>query len=343
MDKRIYKPLIVLVLIVLIAGCTSSSENGDGGAPVVSSKTYGIRVADFSSLNEVYSNEPVDLGLTIQNVGDAIAENIRFELYQKSGFTGEDPGSLEKLLPPDPEMSIAGEKELVFWTLTAPSVESDRTKYLKGRITYDYVGRAGTNVHLVPAGVYQELGADSFSISSSSTDGPVTIDVVEIDPYRMPEAKEEQTVHLSIRIKNTGTGVVESFEADNDETYEIHDFNLKVVGPEEAGEFECNNVEEGNIKLFGTEQARSIKCTGNLPFDGSTVEYIFEINASYTYRIDTPTVGIKVLEEGWEGDEREEASSAGEEGGAVCGDGICDVGENVENCPSDCTGEIPLY
>ena len=282
--------LLLLFLIVLIfsSGCISGTKTKPPSSTPAKTYTYGLVVNDFSSQNEVDEGETADISLTLQNVGSSKAENINAKIYQTSGFTGNLENNVGTLLPPDIELGLPGEMTTIFWTLTAPSVSEDQIKSLIGRITYDYSSSASTNIFLVSPSTYEELGPESFQVQSTSSSGPVSIEIIPTKPFKVPSGTTNKTVHINLVIKNTGTGRIV-----NDE---VRDFNIKVTGAHAISSVSCDNVNGDNsVKLFGSEQARSVKCTlNNLPFDGGSSSYIVSVSANYTYYIDTPPLSIKV-------------------------------------------------
>ena len=304
--------LLFLLLILTLSGCIGSTKTKPPSTSgPTKSYSYGLAVTDFSSQKEVDSGDTADISLTLQNVGNSKATNIVSEIYQTSGFTGALTNNVGTLLPPDAELGLPGETTTVFWTLTAPSVQNDQIKSLVGRITYDYASSATTNIYLVGAKTYNELGPGSFHTYSTNSVGPVSIKITPTPPFKVSSDTTSKTVHIDLLIENTGTGHVI-----NDE---VRNFAIKVTGAHNipASSINCENVgTDKTVKLFGAEQARSVKCTlSDLPFDGGSSSYIVSVTANYTYYIDTPPLNIKVMKS------TSETSSGGSSGGGSGGGG----------------------
>ena len=187
--------------------------------------------------------------------------------------------------------------------MLAPTVPTTQSKSLKARITYDYKSTASTNIYLVSKQEYDEFGADAFKTYSTSSVGPLSMEVLPLPPYRLAPGRTEQTIHLGLVFRNTGIGTVDG---------NVHDFTvlmkkgIEVIDLNELDDLptdgiaavcdgvtvDANGVAE--IKLFGADQERSVRCTFDLDYPGEAVSYIAEISAEYTYYIDTPALNIQV-------------------------------------------------
>jgi len=292
MKKAAFPVIALLILVVAMSGCL---ENGQVGTTPITggtgtAGTKGIEIIEFSSLSYVEEGNLIDVNLRMENAGGGTASNVSVDMFQHADFKVHDGTfnqSLEgTLLPPDLERGLLGEDWPLFWVLRAPMVTSNTNKNVKARITYTYESSSSTNAYLVSKAEYDEKGAESFSTYTTSTEGPMTIKIVPLPPFKIADPSlTSKEVEFDIIFENTGNGVVE-----NDKVY---DFVVELDGEPVA----CKGMTATEISLWGKNQERGIECELDLSFPGASVSHIVEVSAKYDYHFDTQPLTIEVQDE----------------------------------------------
>jgi hypothetical protein len=304
-----------LVFLATLSGCLSF---GSTSTPAPTSlglgQTKGAEITEFSSITYIDEDEPLDVSIYVQNFGDAIASNVIAELYQKSGFVDLDKTIIEggDLLPPDKEFDMPGDVYSKSWQLEAPSVEADQDRSFLCKVTYDYQSTASTNIQLVGKSEWDSRGgAGAFTTYSTSSEGPVTLKIIEVPAIRIGVVNDFETkkVPVDILFKNTGAGLiankqVSGFElsvkkGDQSMVFSQDDNTNDFGGDYETSGIDCESyVTNGVVKLFGVEQERSMRCYLTLPFDTKAdySGYIIEASIDYTYSIHSDPLTVNVRE-----------------------------------------------
>jgi len=304
---------LVLVFLIFSSGCLGGSDTethkaqGEG-------RTKGIEIIEFSAPAKVESGETVEINLYLQNIGANLGEIVTSDetvaaisLYQSSGFSGNkefQASGSPTLNPPEKEYNIAGDIFTGYWTLTAPEVVKDQTRSLFCKVHYSYKSKASTNVVLVSKSMWDsEGGASSFKTYSTSTEGPVTLEIIPVPAIKISDPDTvRKKVPIDIILKNTGSGVI----SDN----YVYDFEMSIKSGDVTytynndrsalGHITCASVEDthddNRVRIFGVEQERSFRCDLKLDFDQAkgSVGYIIEAGLKYNYAVDSAPLNILI-------------------------------------------------
>ncbi len=202
---------ILLILILLVSGCTSAGGGTGPGVVILGFEP------DFSS---VESGDDVKLYLRVQNQGGMEAENVEAEL------TGIDPtewgvfvktkylGSAGNLIPPRPEYGTEGETDTSTWDLQAPRLAGtlSQTYSPAVRVYYTYQTVATKPITLVDEDELRRLiqmGQSLPTKETTYTAGPLLVNIVT-GKYIKSTDQWGRTFPITIHIENTGPGTVGS-------------------------------------------------------------------------------------------------------------------------------------
>lgn len=281
-------PALALFLVLLFAGCIGSPTSETDVTSISGRQvTPGVVVTDFSSYPQADAGDTTDINFIVQNLGESVARGVWVEIYQRGSFqnTSTWDQSIGELSPPDLETGLEGEVYAAFWTVIAPNVQETHLKSLKGRVHYTYTTTATTNVYLVGKEEWLEQGSEAFSTYSTSSIGPVTMQIIPLPAIRINQPVEEKNVSLNLVFKNTGDG-----EVDGD----LKGFEIKVDGLDVTPGTTCASYGTSGIKLFGSEGERSLRCDVPLSYPGGAISHIIEAKVDYDYYSDTPALTIEV-------------------------------------------------
>ncbi len=279
--KRI-APVLALILLIFLAGCTSNEQNLPAGT--------GVEISFFSAPTQVDIGDTFSVDFVIQNNGDNTAKNIKAQLVQKSNFELANDAIKEKdfLLPPVIEKGLEGEKFVTSWILKAPDVPANQLKSVIARATYDYSSSATSNIYVVPKEQYDEMGPESFQTYSTSTQGPVLIEIQPLPAFKIKSSQKQVNAVVVLSIADVGNGAVIG---------NIRNFKLTLTsgGGTYPVTSACKDLPaSGEIELLGQDRAVSIKCEFPIKAGTSSVSYVVDASADYTYYIDSSPVAITV-------------------------------------------------
>lgn len=228
-------PLCIILFVIFVSGCTTTTNTVELGDGVVM-LDYDIEFSD------VYAEECVDIGILVKNKGSVEAKRVFVELLgieqdwygegepwgrgckSQNGGTwtpGHEKTANEpecrwqpeedefNLLPPDPVMGTDGETHTCTWTYKAPEIpeQADITYKATLRIFYQYQTDVVKAVTLMTQEEMKNLMEQGKTLpvdTQSSTRSPVKVDVKTSTPLRMYADKVEFPV--IIEIENIGGG-----------------------------------------------------------------------------------------------------------------------------------------
>jgi len=255
-------PLILVVAVVVLSGCTDIINTGGSGA-------LAIRSFTISDTN-VEPRSTSYLELTLENVGGRTARGVTINLMGLTDEWGIYPSRNIAMGDMAPKIrDQAGQKEVVTWTLTAPEKDVQQSYPITAAISYNYDSSYNANFKVVSYDWYR-LKNDKGGISSEGyTDGPITIRVTTQSSYisggRYP---------VIINIQNTGGGRVYMGSISNQQ-----DLDRMAVTVRGAG---CRNTA---VRLADGKSA-SIYCYIDAPGVSGYKIYPVEVSATYSYFVD---------------------------------------------------------
>jgi len=171
------KILLLIVLLVLAAGCT-------GNRQVQVDDSNGLRISTFitsPSVVESISGDTVLFDMEVENVGGTTAKNVQIDLYGVQGqwrdangnlLTSTQTKTLGTMKPPIASRNIPGDFKMAQWEFKTPAIPQGITPDLKieGRVSYDY----NTSGHLIVPVVSEDEFRRS-QIESQPIEEPVII------------------------------------------------------------------------------------------------------------------------------------------------------------------------
>jgi len=214
--KRILMPVTAsfLLLIVLISGCTFPGGGQTGGG-------QGVIIENFEpDFSKVYAGETFKLQMRIRNTGSVDAYNVYPKLYNVKSSDDryevscdETCGNGVNLLAPDPERGTTGESKTCIWNCKAPQnipKGLSVTFSPNVRLYYLYETHTIKSINFVSQDELRSVYTQGKPLPSetiSTTNGPVTLDVVVNGPIRYWEGESKIRFPINVNIVNNGGGV----------------------------------------------------------------------------------------------------------------------------------------
>lgn len=276
MNQKIF--VLSLLLVVLVAGCTSS-----GGTQSTGKEILKITDVDSFPKNTVHPGETLILRATVKNVADVPAtfnvgedgKDVLFD-YCSSLYNLEGYGILTGQNEDEPKITLSPHQEAMFqWTFTAPTEEQigadmglshectfkTQIKYESRAKTTSYVYFADQNEVLQRAYTSKELSLKGDSIA---TKGPVVANLIPSMNQPIPVKDETSEWTFYIQLQNTGDGIVNVT-------------SLTIEGA--VCDFED---QKDKFKIYGQKSSR-IACTTKTPIVDILTPKKYTIDVIYEY------------------------------------------------------------
>jgi len=289
--------LLSLILIVSLSGCTYFGlEEITGQRPTIDEDglATGVIIKSFGpDIPEIYSEDSVTFTVTVENVGEEDALNVKAKLFglgsDWSWTTGKQTIGDGTLLKSVSEEGLPGGIADYQWDVESPlNLKVDNTYTAGVRVYYSYKTTAyGTlkvyNYNYLRANpersdeVMKSSGIASFDV----TKAPVTVSLRgAARPYIYRTSG--QTGSITIMIEKIGRGHQYSTSED-DRTVTID--KIKV------GDTTCKSSATAKLPTGGE---KSVSCTFTLPEVDEFTTIPVEVELSYNYFVDG-SAKIKVL------------------------------------------------
>lgn len=278
--------LLLVISVVFIAGCIGQPEEERKGVAT------GVRIKSFGTegITEIYSEESVTFSLTVENIGEEDATDVKAKLFGlgsdwewEKGY--KDMGDLYAM----PEST-----GFMQWSPKSPSLKVDNTYTASVRVAYGYKTTARGYIKVynmaylnsLPLEERQKImkspGIEGFTV----TDAPVTASLVGLaGPLFYREGEKE--VRINIQIQNIGQGAA-YLDSEEDRKVTIESITIN--------EEQCENEIPESVTLPRGSGARSLTCEYTFEDITDFVKIPIEIDLSYNYFIDGSS-SIKVLKE----------------------------------------------
>lgn len=258
---------LAFLLAALITGCTAAP--GIDGGSEQEQQAQGLALT-FEQLGTFTTEtSPAELQLTVENVGQETAENVKATIYGASWISGSHTFN-SPLDGVDQAAGQPGDTAITQWQLSPPDVDAGRQETFDAtaQVSYDYTTSATIPVRLSPEGFVNQQSVASAATTAApvqlSTDVETPIPTAGVTDHKIPVTVENSgggsiasPVSLSGTVIGTGSGVSLS----------------------------------GCDSPVSVEEKASTTCTLTTPSDGVDfdTEAQIRLTASYTYRQETDT------------------------------------------------------
>jgi hypothetical protein len=288
MNLKKYAPILAVFLIIIAAGCTSSSSG-------TITTNDGVVINSFEADDyTIHSGETTNIYLEVQNDGGVDATNVKAYLFGVNGWKGDSsPKSLGNLEAP--KENIPSSPRTVMWSLTAPEIPEgvENPFTITSRVVYHYKSDASGSINVYSDEEWRRKNAQqpitpSTTIPVKNSPGPIHVSIT--GPSDVKESYYTNGIPLLIKISNTGSGY--PIKGVDDWDRPSLSGNIIVLG----GRIKCysddgvlvgGNNGAPSIQLNDMDmrykKPKSISCSlipelGNNPFETITVSFSFDYN-----------------------------------------------------------------
>jgi hypothetical protein len=273
--------LLILMVFIFLAGCVSQQQ------PTQQGQAIGVIVKSFKpSQSQVYSGQSVSFFLTVENVGEEDAEEVKAVLTGLgTDWSGElnemkEIGYLQKRLANFP--GGLGEVE---WEVTAPEGKEIKGAKATVKVYYLYKSTADGRIKIVSQDYSQTHPEDIKGIESFiATRAPIQISVGASRPFVY--IKPGQQGSIRIELTNVGQGFPYVSEK-NDRKVTIESITIN-------GE-ECLNHDFP--KIVRIDPSYPLTCQFTVPEVSEYTTIPLEVHLTYYYYVEsTATIDVLKLE-----------------------------------------------
>jgi hypothetical protein len=282
--------LLMIITIVFLAGCIGQKEEKITGVAT------GVIIKSFApDISEVFSGDPVTLSLSVENVGEEDAKDIRATLFglgtDWGGESGQKPVA-DFLQKSQPQYKIPGGVGDVQWDVTSPSgLKVDNTYTAGVRVVYGYKTTAIGTIKVYNSDYLRARPEEAEKILKSSgiasfsvTKAPITVSLLGVARpliYRPPA----QNATVTIQISDIGQG----------DPYNTTPGDMNVtIDDVTVNKERCKDQTFPQTVKLPRVGAKSISCKFTLPEVSEYTTIPVEVALSYRYFVDGST-SIKVL------------------------------------------------
>ncbi|MEM7825936.1 MAG: hypothetical protein QW412_03730 [Candidatus Aenigmatarchaeota archaeon] len=288
-----YTILLFLLLFVFLSGCTLLGQQQgptDGGKK----QAIGVIIKSFKSdVSEIFSGDSVTFSLTVENVGEEDATEVRAKLIglgtDWSGEVNEikDISDLQKRLQNSP-----GGISDVQWDVTSPENLKVDTSYTAGVIVhYKYASTAHGKIKVISNDYIKTHPQEADKIlktngieSFTATKAPIEISIAGA-PMPFVYRESGQTASVSVQLKNVGQGYP---YVDQQTDRKVTIDKITVNGEE------CLDQHFPKDVTIPTDSYKTITCKFNLPEVSEYTTIPLDVEINYYYYVES-TASIKVL------------------------------------------------
>jgi len=200
---RKYLGLLLLIPIIFLSGCISQ-PSGQTGRPI------GVVIKKFyPDVSEIYAGESVTFFVTVENIGEEDAEDVKAKLFGLGTDWGGEVGVEKEIGFLEKAVEENGGEGDAWWDVTAPStIRGEYVDYpAQVRVSYKYKSH-GQGILKVINSEYKRLHPEEAETSGAefqATSAPVEIRLSGVaKPFIFRE--EGQTAYLEIKLGNIGQG-----------------------------------------------------------------------------------------------------------------------------------------
>jgi len=279
--------LVLPLLIMAVSGCVFPGQTPGNGVVIVTFEP---------SFTTVYSGEPVDFRLKIQNQGTADAVDVTptiigLETWDTKSSTCDGWETIPAAVP---EIGATGGSANCRWTYAAPEIPKGLSTeiYTTARVHYEYRTSVVKSIIFASSKelrLMKDRGEAIPAQTSSQTSGPLKIDIKTEAPVRFWESSV--TFPISITVENTGDGVVCRSVGNCDPDDGLNTLSLVM---EPGNDITISDCETDIVLWQGKTNTLVCQATFSGLRDMGTAQRTLSINTNYGYYTDkTAKVTVK--------------------------------------------------
>jgi len=294
--------LLAIVFVLPLSGCVMPGGTSGGSGVIIENFE-----ADFS---RVYTGEKFQLQTKIRNTGSVDAESVKLILYNIEKSQGISKLQIScdytcpvemSLLAPDPDRGTTGESKTCIWRCTAPQGIQKGLSVIFNpsmRMYYSYRTSTIKSINIASQNELKSIetrGSALPSETTSTTSGPVQLDVVINGPIRYWEEESIVKFPFNINILNSGGGVACSYATGSYGCEDEKNWNKVEISLENDPDIQIEDCELANgastvIDLW-KGQTKTITCelALNVGENAGIVQKNLKVDISYDYMTDAST------------------------------------------------------
>ncbi len=231
-SKKLYVPIVLIVLVVLVSGCAQGGDTPTGIG-------NGVAILEFKSNQEgaqLRANEPVQFRAAIQNQGTVKARNVRVdvvELLDKEQWTLSSVGALGDMTGFNQEQNLPGPKRTLTIGGRAPRFSVPQSIQPKLSVKYDNTLKGSGTITLVDTDTFiqrRDAGQGLASEFGVSDKGPLDI-VIAVPEVRTSTTTSGEDMIVPVQISivdKTGNPTVGHVYGGADSTVQNADYTYPV-------------------------------------------------------------------------------------------------------------------
>jgi len=284
------KALLIVLLPVLIAvsGCIIPGLPSLGG-----SAGSGLAILAFEpAFPRVYSDEPVEFRLRVQNTGSVDARDVTPKIIGLETWDREADtcNRWDKISAAVPSIGAPGETANCKWTFVAPDVPRGlSTTYSPTvRLYYSYSTSVVKSIFLASSKelrLMKDRGDAPPAQTTSQTSGPVQINVKTDTPVRV--WGDSVTFPITITINNAGGGVICPSVSDCESNQNLNKLRIEVRSDSDIVISDCDT---GDVELWqGKTNTLICQATFSGLRDIGLTQSLITVKANYGYYTDRTT------------------------------------------------------
>ncbi len=312
MKKRnLLAVLALLAILISFSGCLGPRNSSKNQQP---SELPGLVITNAQTdFNSVDSGETMDFAVSFENRGDSTAKDIDGVLIRRGSFT-INPIYVNATADIEPPIQDVFGGDEFTWEITAPNITQDRTEELQARVYYNYSTQGFATIHFVPRDIIREKGQAAFPIDSSSSNGPLNIEIVANQPVILRNSPSEATVRITVIVNNNWNGRIESSATPHGHSISssnkkgdctgaldcIDSLNISGFGAtcnvkQPDGSFAPLSISETGVRMVQGQQARkTYALTFKINDPNAETSCQIRAEATYRYRVDSSVIPITI-------------------------------------------------
>jgi len=213
MKRNTLAPLVLLLVVVLLSGCTAAEKKRGVATGVI------IKEFRAEGMSEVYSGDSVIFTLTVENIGGADADSVIAKIFGLgTDWKAEDPDTgqrdLGTLAKSEAEYDIPGGLVETTFQVKSPSGLAVDSTYEAGmRISYNYDTTAHGTLKIYDYDYLKSVPDEAETIMKSSaldsfsvTKAPITVSLAGAARPLIYRSGGTNKGYITVQLSNVGQG-----------------------------------------------------------------------------------------------------------------------------------------